>query len=65
MREIFGKEEFPRFKAIFSATRQSVKADFQFFRSESGKRMGVLQVVLPEPLLVSLGLYGSLAGNPS
>ena len=36
MRELFGKEEFPRFKAIFSATRQSVKADF----SSCGRRRG-------------------------
>ncbi len=47
MRETFGKEEFPRFKAIFSATRQSVKADFQFFRSESGKGRGFYRWFFP------------------
>jgi len=36
MKEIFGKEEFPRFRAIFSATRRSVLADFRFLRSETG-----------------------------
>jgi hypothetical protein len=37
MKEIFGKNEFPRFKEIFSATSDSVKADFLFFQSEEGK----------------------------
>jgi rhamnosyltransferase len=47
MREIFGKEEFPRFKAIFSATRQSVKADFQFYRSETGSAWGFCRWFFP------------------
>jgi rhamnosyltransferase len=47
MREIFGKEEFPRFKAIFSSTRQSVVADFQFFRSETGKGWGFYRWFFP------------------
>jgi rhamnosyltransferase len=36
MKEIFGKKEFPFFKRIFPVTHESVKADFQFFRSEGG-----------------------------
>lgn len=40
MRELFGKEEFPRFRAIFTATRQSVQADYRFFRSETGRGWG-------------------------
>jgi len=47
MREIFGKEEFPRFKAIFSATRQSVNADFQFHRSEGGSAWGFVRWFFP------------------
>jgi len=43
MRGIFGKEEFPRFKDIYTATRDSVKADFQFFRSETGSSWGFLR----------------------
>lgn len=40
MKEIFGKDEFPRFKAIFSSTRESVRADFDFLRSETGRARG-------------------------
>ncbi len=47
MKEIFGKEEFPRFQSIFSATGQSVKADFQFFRSETGRGRGFYRWLLP------------------
>ncbi len=47
MREIFGKEEFPQFKNIFSATRDSVKADFRFFKSEEGNRWGFLRWLFP------------------
>ena len=37
MKESFGKDEFPLFKGIFTATRSSVKADFHFFIDEGGK----------------------------
>jgi rhamnosyltransferase len=47
MKEIFGKEEFPRFKAIFSAIHQSVNADFQFFWSETGKPWGFYRWFFP------------------
>jgi rhamnosyltransferase len=47
MKEIFGKEEFPRFKNIFSATRDSVKADFRFFQSEEGNRWGFIRWFFP------------------
>ncbi len=47
MREIFGKEEFPRFKAVFSATRQSVREDFQFYRSETGRPWGFYRWFFP------------------
>jgi rhamnosyltransferase len=40
MKEIFGKDELPLLKSIFTATRDSVKADFGFFQSEEGNRMG-------------------------
>ena len=54
MKEIFGKEEFPQFKKIFLATRDSVKADFRFFRTEGGTRLGFLRWLFP-----SLFWYGS------
>jgi rhamnosyltransferase len=47
MREIFGKEEFPQFKNIFLATRESVKADFRFFQSEGGTARGFLRWFFP------------------
>jgi rhamnosyltransferase len=47
MKEIFGKEEFPFFKNIFSATRDSVKADFQFFQSEEGNKWGFIRWFFP------------------
>jgi len=47
MKEIFGKEEFPRFKHIYTATRDSVKADFQFFQSETGSSWGFLRWFSP------------------
>ena len=59
MREIFGKEEFPRLKAVFSATRQSIKADFQFFRSEGGKVPGYCRWVFPS-LLWNLSAFSGL-----
>jgi rhamnosyltransferase len=37
MKESFGKDEFPIFKGIFTATRNSVRADFRFFVDEGGK----------------------------
>lgn len=43
MKELFGKEEFLRFKHIFSATFDSVKADYLFFRSEKGSPLGFLK----------------------
>jgi len=47
MKEIFGKDEFPSFKGIFPATRQSVRDDYRFFRSEGGAPLGFLRWVLP------------------
>jgi rhamnosyltransferase len=47
MKEIFGKEEFPRFKHIYTATRDSVKADFRFFQSETGSPWGFLRWFFP------------------
>ena len=47
MRELFGKEEFPQVRAIFSATRQSVRADYQFFRRETGRGWGFYRWLLP------------------
>jgi len=47
MKEIFGKEEFPHFKSIFSATRRSMKDDFRFFRSEGGRSWGFLRWIFP------------------
>lgn len=47
MREIFGKEEFPWFKNIFTATNHSVKADFRFFQSEKGGRWGFSRWFFP------------------
>ncbi len=47
MKEIFGKEEFPRFKNILSATRDSVKADFRFFKSEEGSGWGFSRWLFP------------------
>jgi hypothetical protein len=47
MKEIFGKEEFPRFKHIYIATRDSVRADFQFFQSETVSPWGFLRWFFP------------------
>jgi rhamnosyltransferase len=47
MKEIFGKEEFPLFKKIFSATYESVKADFRFFQSEGGDKWGFFRWFFP------------------
>jgi rhamnosyltransferase len=47
MKEIFGKEEFPRFKHIYAATQDSVKADFRFFKSEEGNGWGFLRWFFP------------------
>ena len=50
MKEVFGKEEFPLFKSVFSATRESVRADFRFFQSEGGKRRHFLRWFFPSLL---------------
>jgi rhamnosyltransferase len=47
MKEIFGKDEFSRFKNIFVATYDSVRADFRFFQSEEGNRLGFIRWVFP------------------
>ena len=59
MRDIFGKQEFPRFKQIFSATQASVKADFQFFRSEGGRPIGFIRWFFPS-LFWYLSAFGGL-----
>jgi len=59
MGELFGKEEFPRFKAIFLATRQSVEADFRFYRSETGGRWGFYRWLFPS-LLWYLSAFSGL-----
>lgn len=40
MKETFQKREFSSFRSVFPATRDSVKADYRFFRSEGGSRWG-------------------------
>lgn len=47
MKEIFDKREFPLFRTILFATRDSVRADFEFFRSEGGKRAAFLRWFFP------------------
>jgi hypothetical protein len=47
MKEIFGKEEFPRFGRIYPAARDSVRADFRFFRSEGGSVLGFSKWFFP------------------
>lgn len=47
MKELFGKEEFPVFKAIFTATRNSVRADYEFFCSEGGSSPGFYRRFFP------------------
>jgi len=59
MREIFGKEEFPLFKNIFVATRDSVKADFRFFQSEGGNSFGFVRWFFPS-LFWYLSAFGGL-----
>jgi len=59
MKEIFGKEEFPLFKNIFVATRDSVKADFRFFQSEGGNRLGFVRWFFPS-LFWYLSAFGGL-----
>jgi rhamnosyltransferase len=59
MKEIFGKEEFRLFKNIFVATRDSVKADFRFFQSEGGNRLGFVRWFFPS-LFWYLSAFGGL-----
>ena len=59
MREIFGKEEFPLFKNIFVATRDSVKADLRFFQSEGGNSFGFVRWFFPS-LFWYLSAFGGL-----
>lgn len=59
MKEIFGKEEFPLFKNIFTATRDSIKADFRFFQSEEGNRLGFVRWFFPS-LFWYLSAFGGL-----
>jgi rhamnosyltransferase len=59
MMEIFKKEEFPLFKNIFIATRDSVKADFRFFQSEEGNRLGFVRWFFPS-LFWYLSAFGGL-----
>jgi rhamnosyltransferase len=59
MKELFGKEEFPSFKGIFSATSDSVKADYRFFRSEEGNRRGFTRWCFPS-LFWYLSAFGGL-----
>lgn len=47
MKELFGKDEFPGFKAIFTSTRNSVRADYDFFRSEAGSGPGFYRWFFP------------------
>jgi len=47
MKELFGKDEFPGFKTIFTATRNSVRADYDFFRSEGGSGPGFYRWFFP------------------
>lgn len=59
MKEIFGKNEFPSFNDIFSATRYSVKADYRFYRSEGGSRVGFIKWFIPS-LLWYLSAFSGL-----
>ena len=59
MKEIFGKEEFPLFKNIFIATRDSVRADFRFFQSEEGNKLGFVRWFFPS-LFWYLSAFGGL-----
>ncbi len=47
MRELFGKDEFPLFKVIFTATVDSVIRDYEFFLSEGGSRIGFCRWFFP------------------
>lgn len=47
MKESFGKDEFPLFKEIFTATRNSVRADFNFFLNEGGGKWEFSQWFFP------------------
>lgn len=59
MKELFGKNEFPFFKGIFSATQYSVKADYRFYRSEGGTRFGFVKWSIPS-LLWYLSAFSGL-----
>ena len=63
MKEIFEKEEFPHFGPIFVATRDSVKADFEFFLSEEGSRWGFLRWFLPSAFWYLSAFSGLWAGT--
>jgi len=47
MKEIFGKKEFPRMASIFYASRESVVADYEFYRSEGRKGWGFIRWFFP------------------
>jgi len=59
MKELFGKEEFPSFRGVMTATRHTVTEDFQFFRSESGSSWGFHRWFFPS-LLWSLSAFTGL-----
>lgn len=63
MREIFGKEEFPFFKNIFSATRDSVKADFNFFQSEKKNKWAFIRWLFPSVFWYLSAFYGLWLGT--
>jgi rhamnosyltransferase len=63
MKEIFGKNEFPFFRDVFSATRHSVKADYRFFRSEGGSRVGFAKWLIPSLLWYLSAFLGLWVGT--
>ncbi len=47
MKELFGKDEFPFLKAIFPATRHSIREDYNFFRSEGERGIKFCRWLFP------------------
>ncbi|MGQ9509584.1 MAG: glycosyltransferase family 2 protein [Thermodesulfobacteriota bacterium] len=63
MKDIFGKDEFPYFKHIFSATRNSVKGDYRFYRAEGGSTAGFIRWFIPSLIWYGSAFFGLWLGT--
>lgn len=63
MKEIFGKNEFPFLREVFSATQNSLRADYQFYKSEGGTRVGFAKWAIPSLLWYLSAFLGLWLGT--